>query len=448
MKKFLKILAGIVVFLILIALVIWFGFLRPEPPPISDQDRARTELMPLPAQMSYGASSLVIPREWPIRFTTLKTGRLEAAVDRFFNRVHKQTSINISTKEGSLLTIDCSKQAATYPQLHEDESYTLEVRPHHIVLTAPGERGILHGLETLWQLVAQENNQWIIPTVSIRDHPRFAWRGLMIDVGRHWMPKEVILRNLDAMASVKLNVLHLHLSEYQGFRVESKQFPLLQEMGSEGQYYSREDIREMVGYAADRGIRIIPEIDLPGHSTSILVGYSYLGSAPGPYVLDSLIGILDPVLDPSRDTVYQFLDELVAEMAGLFPDSVFHIGGDEVNPKAWEANPAIQRFVEQEGLNDTHGLQAYFNRRLQSILANHGKRMMGWDEILHPDLPATSIIIQPWRDQRALWSAARQGYDGVLSAGYYLDYKQPAGKHYQVDPEVIPGAVNIDIDTS
>jgi len=280
------------------------------------------------------------------------------------------------------------------------------------------------------------------------DQARYPWRGLMIDACRHWIPKDVILRNLEAMGSLKMNVLHWHLTEYQGFRVESKTFPLLHELGSGGQFYTQEEIKEVIEYAADRGIRVIPEFDLPGHSTSWFVGYPELASAPGPYVLDSIFGVLLPVMDPTREEVYAFLDQFFGEMAALFPDPYIHIGGDEVNATQWNENPDIRSFMEVRGLEDAHALQAYFNLRLQKILAGHGKKMMGWDEIIHPDLPKEGIVVQTWRDHGSLWESARKGNNAVLSAGYYLDYKKPASYHYGIDPQVIRGAVDIEIDSS
>ena len=268
----------------------------------------------------------------------------------------------------------------------------------------------------------------------------------MIDVCRHWIPKKIILQNLDAMAAAKMNVLHLHLTEYQGFRVESKIYPKLHELGSNGDYYTQKDIQQIVKYARDRGIRVIPEFDLPGHSTSFLVGYPELAAAPGPYQLDTLYGILPPVLDPTKESVYDFLDAFLGEMATLFPDKYVHIGGDEVNTQDWENNPSITAFMEKEQIADYHALQAYFNLRLQKILAKHGKKMMGWDEITHPDLDQ-EVVVQSWRGHKFLFEAARQGNPTILSAGLYLDHKLPASKHYKINPSVLPGAVTIEPDS-
>lgn len=351
-------------------------------------------------------------------------------------------------RKGAQLLIDYKNANGEYPSLKDDESYALQISDSKIQLSANSNTGILYGLESLLQLAKLENEVWVFPELELKDNPRFPWRGLMVDAARHWVTKATILRNLDAMAAVKMNVLHWHLTEYQGFRVESKKYPKLHEMGSQGNYYSQEDIAEVVSYASDRGIRVVPEFDMPGHTTAWFVGHPELASAPGPYVLDSVFGILDPVMDPTRDEVYEFLDGFIGEMAELFPDEYLHIGGDEVKPAQWEASPAIQDFMKENNIEDSHELQAYFNIRLQKIVEKHGKQMMGWDEIIHPDLPKDGITVQSWRSHKSLWDAARSGNKAILSSGYYLDHKRPSAFHYKVDPMKIEGGVTIDIDST
>ncbi|MBA2133255.1 family 20 glycosylhydrolase [Capillibacterium thermochitinicola] len=266
------------------------------------------------------------------------------------------------------------------------------------------------------------------------DQPRFPWRGLLIDCARHFQPVNVIKRNLDGMAAVKLNVLHWHLTDDQGFRVESKVFPRLHQEGANGQYYTQEQIREIIAYADRRGIRVVPEFDLPGHTSSWVLGYPELASAPGPHHPEIGFGVKDTVLNPVREETYAFLEAFFQEMAALFPDEYIHIGGDENNGKQWAANPEIQAFMHARGLPDTHSLQAYFNRRLHAILTKLKKKMVGWDEILAPDLPASTIVIQAWRNKESLWQAAKMGYKRILSHNYYLDLMLPAAFHYQNDP--------------
>jgi hexosaminidase len=315
----------------------------------------------------------------------------------------------------------------------EDESYTLNVVGTQARLTAPTTVGVLRGLETLLQLVDADSAGYYLPGAIINDKPRFAWRGLLIDVCRHFEPVDVIKRNLDAMAAVKLNVLHWHLSEDQGFRVESKKYPKLQQLGSDGLYYTQDQIRDVVAYARDRGIRVVPEFDMPAHSSSWFVGYPQYASSPGPFKIERTFGVLDAVFDPTRDEVYGFIDGFIGEMAALFPDAYFHIGGDEANGHAWNANPRIQQFMRAHALKDNDQLQAYFNQRLEKILTKNHKKMMGWDEILHPDLPK-DVVVQSWRGQASLAASAKQGFTGILSAGYYLDAMQTAEYHYKVDP--------------
>jgi hexosaminidase len=255
----------------------------------------------------------------------------------------------------------------------------------------------------------------------------------MMDAARHWMPVEVVKRNLDAMAGVKLNVFHWHLSDDQGFRVESRRFPKLQQEGSDGLYYTQDEIRGVVEYARGRGIRVVPEFDIPGHTTSWLVAYPELGTIPGPYAMGRKWGVYENALDPSREETYAFLDAFFEEMAGLFPDPYFHIGGDEVVATQWNASPRVQAWAKQNNLKDAHAIQAFFNQRVQKLLQKRGKILIGWDEVLHPDLPR-NIVVQSWRGQKSLAEAATQGYRGILSWGYYLDHLRPAAFHYGVDP--------------
>ena len=302
----------------------------------------------------------------------------------------------------------------------------------------------MRGLQTFLQLVAADAKGFGAAPVHIEDAPRFPWRGLLFDVTSHFIPIPVIKRNLDGMAAVKLNVFHWHLSENQGFRVESKKFPKLHEMGSDGLYYTQNEVRDLIAYARERGIRVVPEFDMPGHSTAWFVGYPELASGPGPYEIERKWGVFDPAMDPTRDETYKFLDAFIGEMAGLFPDQFFHIGGDEVNGKQWDANPKIKEFMHGHGLKDNNDLQAYFNQRVQKIVSKHGKTMLGWDEILRPDLP-NSIVIQSWRGPDSLAQAAKQGYRGLLSSGYYVDLMWSAERHYLTEP-VSGAAANLSAD--
>jgi len=394
----------------------------------------------MPASVQPGTGQLAITQAFSVAVTGFHDASLDREVQRFQTQLSRQTGIPFRPKSGAAPTfeINAARGRETVQKLGEDESYELVVTDSGAKLTAPTSLGILRGLQTFLQLVEITPAGFAAPAVTIKDQPRFPWRGTLIDVSRHFIPLDVLKRNVDGMAAVKMNVLHWHLSDDQGFRVESKKFPKLQEMGSDGQYYKQDEIREFIAYAHDRGIRVVPEFDIPGHSRSWFLGYPDLSSGTGPYTLEGGAAI-DPIMDPTRETTYKFLEKFIAEMAQLFPDAYFHIGGDEVDGKQWDANPKIQEFIHAHGMKNNQDLQAYFNQRLQKILAKNHKTMVGWDEILHPDLPKT-IVVQSWRGQQSLATAAKQGYSGLLSSGYYLDLMWPAARHYAVDPMTMPDA--------
>ena len=413
----------------------------------------RLNLMPWPAQIQVqtGAAPLVIAPSFTVALATGTDAQLQTAARIFLDDLRRHTGMlplnfRLVTGTGTGQLEIQSGGAIKQPQeLGEDESYALTVTSTKAQLKANNTLGVMRGLQTFLQLIEVSPRGFALPAVSIEDRPRFPWRGLMIDSSRHFMPVDVIKRNLDGMAAVKVNVFHWHLSDNQGFRVESKKFPKLHEMGSDGLYYTQDQIRNIIAYARDRGIRVVPEFDMPGHCTAWFVGYPELASAPGPYSIDRTWGVFDPAMDPTRDSTYKFLDKFIAEMAKLFPDPFFHIGGDEVNGKQWDANPKIQQFMRAHGLKNNADLQAYFNQRVQKIVAKHGKIMEGWDEILRPELPK-SIVIQSWRGQKSLADAAKQGYRGILSHGYYLDLMSPASAHYAVDPFADAAASLSDLD--
>ncbi|HXG92053.1 MAG TPA: family 20 glycosylhydrolase [Blastocatellia bacterium] len=409
----------------------------------AQEERAATDttnhyLMPVPQSVRFQPGRLIIDSSFKVAVKGHSDARLKSAIERAVRRLEGRTGLEfargfVDDSNAATLVVQCQSAGKAIPSLDEDESYSIEVSPKQTLLNAPTVVGAIRGLETFLQLIEGDREGYFIPLASIQDRPRFRWRGLLIDACRHWEPVEVIKRNLDGMAAVKLNVLHWHLTEDQGFRVESRRFPKLHQMGSDGLYYTQDDVREVIAYARERGIRVIPEFDMPGHATSWFVGYPEIASAPGPYQIERHFGIFDPTMDPTREETYKLLDGFLGEMAQLFPDEYMHIGGDENNGKQWNQNPKIQEFMKSKGLKDNHALQAYFNQRVSAILKKHEKKMVGWDEILHPDLP-NDIVIQSWRGQASLAEGAKKGYNGILSFGYYLDYIFPAAYHYAVDP--------------
>lgn len=394
-------------------------------------------LIPVPASVQPGTGSLRVDSSFAVALTGYTEPRLERAVERFLHQLARQTALPLNLKPAkssqATLVVRTDHASKEIQEVGEDESYVLEVSSVGAKLTAPTPLGTMHGLQTFLQLVDVSSDGFAAPAVTVQDKPRFPWRGLMIDVARHFVPLDALHRNLDGLEAVKMNVFHLHLTDNQGFRVESKKFPKLHEMGSDGLYYTQDEVRDLIAYARDRGIRVVPEFEMPGHSTAIFVGYPEIASGPGPYQIERRWGVMDPAMDPTNEQTYKFLDQLIGEMAKLFPDQFFHIGGDEVNGKQWDANPKIQEYMRAHGIKNNQALQAYFSKRLQPIVAKHGKSMIGWDEILDPSLPK-DITIQSWRGQASLAAAAKQGYRGLLSNGYYLDLGWSAARHYASDP--------------
>jgi len=394
-------------------------------------------LMPLPANAQPGTGSLVVDSSFTVSFTGYTEPRLERAGERFLRQLARQTGLPLSLKTPktpkATLVIQTDHAGKEIQEVSEDESYILDVSTASARIRASTPLGAMHGLQTFLQLVDVSPSGFSAPTVTIQDKPRFPWRGLMIDSARHFIPLDVLRRNIDGMEAVKMNVFHWHLSENQGFRAESRKFPKLHELGSDSLYYSQDEIRDLIVYARDRGIRVVPEFDMPGHSTAWFVGHPELASGKGPYDIERRWGIFDPAMDPTNEKVYKFLDDLIAEMARIFPDHYFHIGGDEVNGKEWEANPKIQAFMRAHGIKNNEALQAYFSGRVQKLVSKRGKTVVGWDEVLVEGVPK-DIVIQSWRGQASLAKAATQGYRGILSNGYYLDLGWSAARHYAADP--------------
>jgi hexosaminidase len=403
---------------------------------LTAQAQTTLPIMPLPSHVVQGQGQFLIDGDFGIALQGYTEPRLRRATQRFLVTLSRETGIPLWRQaqfNQPSFVIKTGAGSDPVQQLGEDESYHLEISANHVQLTAANPLGILHGLQTFLQLVRTTPQGFSVPVVTIDDQPRFPWRGLMIDVSRHFIPVPVIERDLDGMEAVKLNVFHWHLSDDQGFRAESKKFPLLQEKGSDGLYYTQDQIRDVIEYARDRGIRVVPEFDMPCHTTSWFVGYPELGSGKGPYQIARRYGVLDAAMDPTKDSTYKFLNTFIGEMADLFPDPYFHIGGDECNGKEWNANPEIQAFMHQHGIANNAALQAYFTAKVQKIVASHHKIMEGWDEVLQPETPK-DVVIQSWRGLASLAQAARQGNRGMLSTPYYLNLDHPTSYYYLEDP--------------
>ena len=402
-------------------------------------NQTKINVIPYPKEVIFKEGIFRINNSLSIKIDYPQNSSIYSAATRFLRRLDARTGLFLkqdfispenNPNEGSIV-IKIKRQGEL--KLGEDESYSLSITKDKITIFANTDIGAVYALETLLQLLSADNIGYYFPALQINDEPRFPWRGLMLDVSRHFMPVDVIKKTLDAMCTVKLNVFHWHLSDDQGFRVESKIFPKLHEIASDGLYYTQNEIKEIIKYARERGIRIIPEFDVPGHTTAWLVAYPEYSSYTVPKKIERNFGIFDPVFNPANPDTYIHLEKFFSEMFELFPDEYFHIGGDEVKGKDWDKNPHIKKFMSDNNIKDNSQLQAYFNNRILQILSIHGKKMIGWDEILHDDMP-NNIIIQSWRGTEFLVKAAKKGYMGILSYGYYLDLMQPASYHYLIDP--------------
>ena len=425
--------------------------------------KEQLDLMPWPQNINLNAGTFALSKNFKVNITGNPNSRIFVGATNFLRRLDGRTGLflqqgfvtKINEVPTAELQINCVKNGKI--GLYEDESYQLEIQSNKIIINATTDLGALHALETLLQMLQNNSTSYYFPTAMITDFPRFTWRGIMIDVARHFQPIDVIKRNLDAMAAVKMNVFHWHLVDDQGWRIELKKHPKLTEMASDGNYYTQEEIKNIVKYAADRGILVVPEIDVPGHGTAILTAYPEIGSkvmnldsntfesktkAPKviTYSLERNAGVFSPTLDPSNPKTYQLLSEIFDEVCPLFSGSYFHIGGDENEGKDWDSNPKIQEFMKKNKLANNHELQTYFTMKLIPMLKKHGKQLMGWEEIMTENM-SKDAIIHSWKGVnegvpavKSLVDAVKSGYKTVLSNGYYVDLVYGVEDHYVVDP--------------
>jgi hexosaminidase len=380
-------------------------------------------LMPQPGSIDYGDGWLHGKGGFSVEWLGYGNSMLDRAVLRFQNEVARRTGLDVGP--GAVrLRIDCRGEDDAR------ERYSLTVKNDVVLLTTEGPVGVLRGLATFRQAITNVPGGFAIPAMVIDDAPRFLWRGLMIDVARHFYSLPTLKRQIDAMELVKLNVLHLHLSDNEGFRVESRLYPRLHE-GSSQEFYTQIEIRELVSYAADRGVRILPEFDVPGHSLGILRAYPEFAS--GEVEGRDYFSAMGSALNPAKPETFAFLDRLFGEMAALFPDQYFHIGGDEISGADWKANLQIQDFMKANGLKTLGELESYFFDRVRKGVVAHGKKVVGWEEVARTAIP-DDVIVQPWRSSSAIARVTAQGNPVIATCGYYLDKLWPAEDHYRVDP--------------
>lgn len=407
-------------------------------------------LMPWPQNIKLTAGTFALSKNFKVNITGNPNPRIFIGATNFVRRLDGRTGLfleqsfltKVNESPEAELQINCVSNGKI--EINEDESYQLTITSNKIIINATNDLGALHGLETLLQLLQNNSTSYYFPVVEINDSPGFTWRGLMIDAARHFQPVDVIKRNLDAMASMKMNVFHWHLADDQGWRIQLKNHPKLTELASDGNFYSQEEIKNIVKYADERGILVVPEIDVPGHASALLTAYPEIGSKVGEgkitYEVQRNSGVFNATLDPTNPKTYEIVSSIFDEVCPLFPGSYFHIGGDENNGKEWNANPAIQQFKKDNNLANNHDLQTYFNMKLIPMLKKHNKKLMGWEEIMTENM-SKDAIIHAWRGTNegqeaggALIKAAKNGYNTVLSNGYYIDLMLGLESHYLNDP--------------
>ncbi|PWT97442.1 MAG: beta-hexosaminidase [Bacteroidetes bacterium] len=438
---------------------------------IKSQTNPTLNLLPVPAQVSIQNGNYELGADLKISVSGVNNDTiLLGAINRIYQTLNRRTGLYFNTQyitgstkpDSAAISIRIHNKAVANTNI--DESYTLSISKTQISLEAENTQGALHGLQTILQLVYNENGKYYLPLITIKDSPRFKWRGLMIDVARHFIPIAAIERNIDAMAAVKLNVLHLHLADDEGFRIESKLFPQLTGKGSNNEFFTQSQIKEIVSYAKSRGIMVVPEFDMPGHTTSWFAGYPELAAAPGPYTpgprfkgLTSVKNVGDAMklvatyptaaMDPSKESTYAFLDKFFGEMATLFPSGYVHIGCDENNGVAWMQNPTIVAFMKKYNMKDQHELQSYFANKVQKLLAKHGKHTIGWEEITKGGTVSKDVVVQVWQDASFLKKAISSGNRVLISKGFYLDLFMPASVHYnnELIPATIPDSISSNI---
>lgn len=337
------------------------------------------------------------------------------------------------------------------------EGYKMVIGKKIITIEASSEAGLFYAVQSLLQLIPTESKSKSIKIKcsEINDYPRFAWRGLHLDVCRHFMPKEFVLKYLDYMALHKLNRFHFHLTEDQGWRIEIKKYPELTTVGSfrsetlvghgakssifDGVphmgFYTQEDIKEIVRYAAERYITVVPEIEMPGHALAALASYPHLGCTGGPYKVATKWGVFDDVMCAGKESTFEFLENVLDEVIDLFPSELIHIGGDECPKTRWKECPLCQERIKSNGLKDEHELQSYFIGRIEKYLNSKGRQIIGWDEILEGGL-APNAAVMSWRGEKGGIEAAKMKHNVVMSPGSHCYFD-----HYQFDPQTEPLAI-------
>lgn len=424
----------------------------------------RYSIVPKPAQLVIARGSFIIDGKTGISVSPLNDETMLSA-GFLAEMLRKSASVPLPVKEGSKVERNRIMVAIDTSASDNEEGYTLSVTSRYIVLKSPSAAGLFRGVQTLRQLLPPQAEMAgglagevaaAVPACYITDAPRFGYRGLHLDVSRHFFSVEEVKRYLDIMALHKFNVFHWHLTDDQGWRIEIKRYPELTDVGSwrketlighggrppftfdgtpHGGYYTQEQAREIVRYAADRFITVIPEIEMPGHAVAAIASCPWLSCTGNDLEVQTRWGVFDDVFCAGRDTVFTFLKGVLDEVAAIFPSQYIHIGGDECPKVRWENCPACQKRMKEEGLKDEHELQSWFITTMEKYLSTHGKRIIGWDEILEGGL-APGATVMSWRGIKGGIEAARMKHDVIMTptTHMYLDY-------YQGEPQSEPLAI-------
>jgi hexosaminidase len=436
-------------------------------------DADRYPLVPMPAHVSARSGSFVLDASTRVVLEDT-TAALRQAASLLVDPMRLVSGLPLPMAAGSADTANAIVLGVEpWPDSGSAERYRLSVTPTGVKLTAPAVVGVFRGLQTLRELlpswleqgvgsgwrtlppVTGRSSSWSIPAVEIEDGPRFAYRGLHLDVGRHFFPPSAVKKYIDLMALYKYNTLHWHLTEDQGWRIEIKRYPKLTQVGAwrsetqvgrdhdpyrgDGQryggYYTQDEVRDVVAYAAARHITVIPEIEMPGHSRAALASYPVLGcDTPDTLTAATSWGVFPQIYCP-KEATFTFLENVLTEVMDLFPSRYIHIGGDEAPKASWRASDSAQSVILGEDLADEEELQSWFVQRIERFLNAHGRQLIGWDEILQGGL-APGATVMSWRGMEGGIEAARQGHDVIMTPGHYVYFD-----HYQGDPRYEPLAI-------
>ena len=417
-------------------------------------------IVPVPMQVTEGKGVFTIQKGTRIQID--ETNGTQEIADLFAEKIRLSTGLTFETSNYNAAFP--KSNAIVFTTLGADaelgkEGYTIDISETNVFVRAVSANGFFYGLQTLLQLLPPDVEKqgtvaktYTLPVISIKDMPRFAYRGMHLDVGRHMFPVEFIKKYIDIMAMYKMNTFHWHLTDDQGWRIEIKKYPKLTQVGSirkgsqigkttesdsipYGGFYTQEQAREIVEYAASKYITVIPEIEMPGHSIAALAAYPWLSCTGGPFEVRTQWGVADDILCAGNDSVFRFVQDVLTEIMDIFPSTYIHIGGDEAPKVRWEKCPKCQARIKTEGLKNETELQSYFIKRVEKFLVSKNRRLIGWDEILEGGLPPEATVMA-WRGIQAAIDAAIEGHDAIMTpVDYcYFDY-------YQGDPETEPEAI-------